>query len=86
MEHLCEIILNLDLWFRMRCCLKIFLFLALVAICLAEQNHLCNFGSGHYGEHLSENILNLDKWLRRRCHLKTTDITGWSKTDHSSSP
>ena len=24
-EHFCEIILNLDQWFRRRCCLKIFL-------------------------------------------------------------
>ena len=33
-EHFCEIILNLD-----QCHLKIFLFLALVPILLAERNH-----------------------------------------------
>ena len=31
-EHLCEIILKSGHWPRRRCCLKVFLFLALVAI------------------------------------------------------
>ena len=39
-----------DQWFR-RCCLKYFLSTALVALCLAELNHWCNFGKGHYEEH-----------------------------------
>ena len=37
--------------------------------CSPEQNHLNNFGKGHYDEHC-EIILNLDHWFRRRCHLK----------------
>ena len=32
---------------------------------MAEQNHLGNFGRGHYEEHFYENILNSDKWLSR---------------------
>ena len=67
-EHSHEINKILDKWFR--CCLKIFLFLALMAICSAEQNDLCNFGREHYGEHSCEIILNLDQWLKRKCLLK----------------
>ena len=39
-EHSCENIFNLGLWFRMRCCFNIFLFLALMAIFSAERNRL----------------------------------------------
>ena len=69
----CEIVLNLDQWFR-RCCLKDSLSRALTISCLVQWNHLCNFCRGHYGEHLCEIILNLDQWLRR-CHFikKLTD-------------
>ena len=63
-EHFCEIILNLDQWFR-RCHLKVFLPRA-----LAEQNRCATFGRGHYGEHSCEIILNLDQWFRRRYSLK----------------
>ena len=38
--------------------------------CSAEQNHLCNFGRGHYGEHSHEIILNLGQWFKRRCLKK----------------
>ena len=65
-EQFCEIILNLDQWFR-RCHLKDFLSRALAA--LVEQNHLCNFSRGHYGEPSCEVILNLDQSFRR-CRLK----------------
>ena len=37
--------------------------------CLAEQNHLCNFGRSHREEQFYEIILNLDHWFRR-CRLK----------------
>ena len=30
-------------------------------LCSAEQNHLCNFGTGHNEEHFYEIILNLDQ-------------------------
>ena len=36
-------------------------------LCSAEQNHLCNFGTGHNEEHFYEIILNLDQWFRRCC-------------------
>ena len=36
--------------------------------CSAEQNHLCEFGTGHYEEQFCEIILNLDQWYRRECH------------------
>ena len=57
-----------------------------------EQNLLCNFGKGHYGEHSCGIILNLDVWLRRifRFKIKLTDderLThdGRTMTDHKSS-
>ena len=34
---------------------------------LSEQNHLCNFGRGHYEEQFCEIILNLGQWFRRCC-------------------
>ena len=34
--------------------------------CLAEQNHLYNFGRRHHEEHFCA-ILNFDKWVRRCC-------------------
>ena len=40
---------------------KRFLSGALVALLFWERNHLCKFGSGHYGEHSCEIILNLDQ-------------------------
>ena len=63
-KQFCEIILNLDLWFR-RCCLKDFLSGALAALMLSEAEP-CNFGIGHYGEHSCEVNLNLDQCFRRR--------------------
>ena len=38
--------------------------------CLAELNHLGNFGKGLYVEHLCEIILNLGQQFRK-CYLKT---------------
>ena len=37
--------------------------------CSVEQNHLCNFGKGHYEEQFCEFILNLGKWFRGGCRL-----------------
>ena len=42
-EHFCEIILNLDQWFRKRCLLKIFLFLALAAILISGAERFVQF-------------------------------------------
>ena len=44
--HFCEIILNLDQWFK-RCRLKYFLNLELWRPYLVGRNHFCNFGGGH---------------------------------------
>ena len=52
-KQFCEIILNLDLWFRRRCCLKDFLSGALAALMFSEAEP-CNFGSRHYGDHSCE--------------------------------
>ena len=71
-EQFCEIILNLDQWFR-RCRLKIVLELW-QPICLVGQNHLCNFGIRHHEEEFCEISLNLEQWLRRRCRLKIFHI------------
>ena len=35
-------------------------------LCSAEQNHLGNFGRGHFEEHFCEIILNLDQWFKKR--------------------
>ena len=54
-------ILNLDQWCR-RCLLRNFFHLELWRpFSSAEQNHLCNFGSGYQEEHFCE--INL-KWIR----------------------
>ena len=67
-EHFCEIILNLDQWFRRRCHLKDLIWssggpcVQLSATIYAERR-------GHYGKPSCEVILNLDQWFRR-CRLK----------------
>ena len=48
---------NLDLWFRRRCCLNIFL----MPFCSAKQNHQCNFGKRHFWERFCEIILYFDQ-------------------------
>ena len=71
----------------MRYDLKIFRFLALVAMLFSQDECSVNFGRGHYEEHFCELILNLDQWFRRRCCLKTFLIKSsgcpffrWSRT------
>ena len=49
-EHFCQMILNLDQWFKRRCSLKTYLELWW-PLSSAEQNHLCSFGPRHYEEH-----------------------------------
>ena len=39
-------------------------------LCLADPNHLCNFGRRYHEEQFCEIILNLDQWFRRNCHSK----------------
>ena len=38
--------------------------------CSAEQNYLCDFGKGYYGEHSCKIILNLNQRFRKRCRLR----------------
>ena len=66
-EHLCEIILNLDQWFR-RCHINNFLSTALAAILFEGMELFVQVWLGHYGEHSCEIILDLDQWFR--CCLK----------------
>ena len=68
-EQFCEIILNLDRWFRGRCRLKVFLIWSSVSP-FVQLNHLCNFGRRHHEEQFCEIVLNLDWWFRKRCRLK----------------
>ena len=42
-EQFCEIILNLDQWFRRRCCLRYFLAGALVALLISELEPFLQF-------------------------------------------
>ena len=63
------IILNLGRLFRRKCKYSSYLKLWQLS-CSAEQNHLANFGRGHYEEHFGGIILNSDNWFRRRCCLK----------------
>ena len=63
-EHSCEVICNLDPWFR-RCCLKIFLIWSSGGPFDQWSNHLCNFARRNQEEQFCEIILNLDRWFRR---------------------
>ena len=65
-EQFCEIILNLEQWFR-KCGLKVFYLELWRPFRSADWNHLCNFGWGYYEEKLCEIILNLDQWFKRCC-------------------
>ena len=65
-EHFYQIIMNLDKRFRCIYVVKKVSYLECwQLLCLADLNHLCNFGRGHYGEYACELILNLIKWSRR---------------------
>ena len=69
-EPFCKIVLNLDQWFRRKCCLKIFSYLELwQPFCSAEHYHLCNLPGGYYEEQFCETNLNLGQGFRR-CRLK----------------
>ena len=59
-KSFCEIILNLDQYFR-GCRLKSLYIFNCGCHLSAEPNYLGNFGIGHYEEHFCETILNLDQ-------------------------
>ena len=70
-EQFCEIILNLDQWFRRRCLLKIFPIWSFGTILFSgAKTCLPYFGRGYQEEQFCEIILKLDQWFRRRCLLK----------------
>ena len=69
-EQFCEIILNLDQWFRRKCLLKIFLIWSSGGPFFRAAESFEQFGRGYQEEQFCEIILNLDKWFRRRCLLK----------------
>ena len=59
-EQFCEIILNLDQWFRRKCHLKVFLIWSSDSpFAQHSVSILCNFGRGYNEEQFCEIILNL---------------------------
>ena len=65
-----KLFLNSDQWFRNDVVYKISYLELWLPLHSTEQNPLCNFGRGHYGEHSCEIILNLDQCFRRCCLKK----------------
>ena len=64
-ENLCEVILNLDQYFR-RCRLKKFLIWGSGGPFVWQSGTKCAIVlEGHYEEHFYEIILNMDQWFRR---------------------
>ena len=63
-EQLCEIIL-IQMLFKDISYLEL-----LRPLCLAEGNHLCNFGRRHQKNKFCETSLNLAQWFRRKSSLK----------------
>ena len=55
-EQFCEIIFNLDQWFRRRCGLKDFLSGALAALVFSGAEPFMNLERRHHGEHSCEVI------------------------------
>ena len=53
-KHFCEIILNLDRWFKIRCCLRIFLIYSSSSHLVRQFGTICAF-------------LNLDQWFSKCC-------------------
>ena len=62
-EQLCEIILNLDQWFRRKCRLKVFLIWSSGSPFVQRSVTICAI----LVEGIMRKILNLDQWFRRRC-------------------
>ena len=68
-EQLCEIILNLDEWFRRKCVLRLFLTWSSGSPFVQWSGTICAISYGLYEEQFCEIILNLGDWFRR-CGLK----------------
>ena len=67
-EQFCEIILNLDLWYRKRCCFGPF---------FSEAEPFVHFNRGYPEKRFSEIILNLDLQLKRRSCFYISDLELW---------
>ena len=80
----CEISLKLCKWPR-RCCFKVFLLLALVAILFSEWNHLGNFGGGSPKEH-SCKMISKSIHRFRRCLSELLTDGRQTLSGHKSSP
>ena len=65
-KQFCEIILNLDQWFRRRCLFTIFLIWSSGGPFVQRSGTICAI----FIEGIMRNNLNLDQWFRRRCLLK----------------
>ena len=84
-EQFCEIILNLDQWFR-RCLLKVVLIWSSGSPSLQRSWTICAIlERGHHGEHSFEVILYLDQCFRRRCCLKKKFMDAGGRTPHKDS-
>ena len=68
-QQFCEIISNLDRWFRRKRHLKVFLIWSSGSPFSAERNHLCNFRRGITRNNSVNFFLNMSQWFRR-WHLK----------------
>ena len=69
-EYSCEVIWNLDQWFKRRCRLKTLYQELWQPLCSADRNHFCYLGRSYYEEQFCEIIMNLDQWFRRKCCLE----------------
>ena len=69
-KHFCENILNLQLWFRRKCRLKIFLIYDSGSPFVKQSETICAIVVKDYEKHFCEIIFNLDQCFRRRCRLR----------------
>ena len=69
-KHFCENILNLQLWFRRKCRLKIFLIYDSGSPFVKQSKTICAIVVKDYEKHFCEIIFDLDQCFRRRCRLR----------------
>ena len=65
-EQFCEILLNLNQWFKRRCRLEYFLSGALAALSFSGVETSVQFSRIHCEEQFFEIILNLNQWFRKK--------------------
>ena len=69
-KHFCQIILNLDQWFRRKFHLQTFLIYSSGSPFVHPSETICAILIDSIMRNICEIILNLDYWFWRRCHLK----------------